>query len=164
MFQKGWTPMRSGPHPWKRVTRVLAAALMATLAAFPAAATPRAARYFAPERPAVPADFAPSGLAALSLAQLDWDGDGFPDLVAGFAAPHGGRLFLFRGNVDSVFPNAPEAKARRGKVPELPFFGPERSLDVPARPDFMVAGDFDLDGLPGLVVAAAGGEELVWLR
>jgi hypothetical protein len=43
----------------------------------------------------------------LSLASADFDEDGVLDLVSGYAGPGGGIATLLRGNVDSIYPNAP---------------------------------------------------------
>src|SRR5688500_6811784 len=57
------------------------------------------------------------------LAQGDFDEDGTPDLIAGYAGPSGGILAFHRGNVDAMFPNSPEAKQRKaeGSFTEAPF-------------------------------------------
>src|SRR5439155_16493744 len=105
----------------------------------------------------------PSGVsnkAALTLATADFDEDGVPDLVAGFAAPGGGLLVLHRGNVDALFPNAPEARGRDQKAPFLP--GPE-PINIPAVPEFLGAGDFNADGHWDLVLAARGGHVISYL-
>jgi hypothetical protein len=36
-----------------------------------------------------------------------------PDLIGGYAVPSGGIITLHRGNVDSIYPNAPEAGGAR---------------------------------------------------
>ncbi|MBI3949341.1 MAG: hypothetical protein HY314_02640 [Acidobacteria bacterium] len=41
----------------------------------------------------------------LALASGDFDEDGVPDLVTGYASPHGGILTLHRGNLYSIYPN-----------------------------------------------------------
>src|SRR5436309_1037565 len=50
---------------------------------------------------------------ALSLASADFDEDGVPDLVSGYAYDGRGIITVHRGNVDSIYPNAPEAKRRK---------------------------------------------------
>ena len=49
----------------------------------------------------------------LSLAAADFDEDGVPDLVSGYAYNGRGIITLLRGNVDSIYPNAPETKQRK---------------------------------------------------
>ncbi|HXG68257.1 MAG TPA: VCBS repeat-containing protein, partial [Blastocatellia bacterium] len=102
----------------------------------------------------------------LALAAADFDGDGTPDLVSGYAAPGGGILTLHRGNVDALFPNAPEAKRRRaaGQSTDSPFLAAARIFAAPAAPDFLHAGDFDADGHYDVVAAAQGGSDLLLLR
>src|SRR5205085_5332380 len=48
----------------------------------------------------------------LSLASADFDEDGVPDLVSGYAYNGAGIVTLLRGNVDSIYPNAPVSKQR----------------------------------------------------
>src|SRR4030095_4677060 len=45
----------------------------------------------------------------LSLASGEFDEDGVPDLVCGYKSTTGGVVTLQRGNVDSIYPNSPEA-------------------------------------------------------
>src|SRR5215471_6178899 len=55
--------------------------------------------------------------APLTLAAADLDEDGVPDLVCGYRAQQtqgGGVLTIHRGNIDSIYPNTPEAVRRRG--------------------------------------------------
>ena len=103
----------------------------------------------------------------LALTSVDLDEDGVPDLVAAFGTPEGGGLLrVWRGNIDSIFPNTPEAAARRqaGTFTQDPFLPSEVSFAVPTSPDFLGAGDFDADGHSDLVVAERGGERLWLLR
>ena len=44
-----------------------------------------------------------------AMASADFDEDGSPDLIVGHALHEGGILSLYRGNVDSLYPNSPEA-------------------------------------------------------
>ncbi|MBI3951809.1 MAG: hypothetical protein HY314_15275 [Acidobacteria bacterium] len=121
----------------------------------------------------------------LTLASGDFDEDGVPDLVSGYAGPSEGILTLHRGNIDSIFPNSPEAKRRRGEgarerrsdgarerggdegtnslpvSPSLPpsvspFLPEARAFGVPEAPEFLGTGDFDADGHWDVVTAALG--------
>jgi hypothetical protein len=49
----------------------------------------------------------------LSLASADFDSDGVADLVTGYTSPGGNAIVLRRGNVDALYPNAPEAQKRK---------------------------------------------------
>lgn len=96
----------------------------------------------------------------LTLAAADFDEDGVPDLVGGYAAGAGGIITLHRGNVDSIFPNTPAAKQRRanGQFSDSPFAPTARAFAAPAAPDFLDAGDFDGDGHYDVLAAAQGGD------
>jgi hypothetical protein len=99
-----------------------------------------------------------------ALASADFDEDGVPDVVASYATIEGGYITLHRGNVDAIYPNAPEAKARRtaGKLIEAPFLPDAQAFEVMEPPDFIAAGDFDADGHWDLVTAERGGEALMF--
>lgn len=113
----------------------------------------------------------------LSLASADFDEDGVPDLVSGYAVNRnlvfdknqvsngGGILTLHRGNVDAIWPNTPEAQKRKdaGTFVDAPFFPQARVFELPAAPAFLGAGDFDADGHWDVVAAALGGESLMLL-
>ncbi|MFY9574408.1 MAG: hypothetical protein WAV20_23650, partial [Blastocatellia bacterium] len=45
----------------------------------------------------------------LSLCSADFDEDGIPDLISGYAGPDGGIVTLHRGNVDCIYPTGNEA-------------------------------------------------------
>src|SRR5437870_2734022 len=49
----------------------------------------------------------------LTLASADFDEDGVPDLVSGYDNSNAGILTLHRGNVDSIYPNSPQAQQRK---------------------------------------------------
>jgi hypothetical protein len=81
----------------------------------------------------------------LALASADFDEDGTLDLIGGYGSTSGNFLTLLRGNVDSIYPNAPEAQQRRriGSFTDAPFLSPARVFDAPTAADFIGAGDFD---------------------
>ena len=93
-----------------------------------------------------------------SLASADFDEDGVPDLLTGYSNSGGGLLALYRGNVDSIFPNAPEAKRRKaeGSFVDSPFFPSAKVFEGPEAADFIEAGDFDGDAHWDVVTAARG--------
>src|SRR5256885_15282806 len=92
----------------------------------------------------------------LSLAAADFDEDGVPDLVSGYAYNGRGIITLLRGNVDSIYPNTPEAKQRKsnGTFTDAPFLSPAQITAAPVAPDFIGAGDFDADGHWDVVAAS----------
>ncbi|MEK6285861.1 MAG: HYR domain-containing protein [Acidobacteriota bacterium] len=92
----------------------------------------------------------------LTLASADFDEDGTPDLISGYASASTGFITHLRGNVDSIYPNSPEAQQRkaRGEFTDQPFLSPARAFDLPEAPDFLGAGDFDADGHWDVVTAS----------
>lgn len=98
-----------------------------------------------------------------ALAASDFDEDGMPDLLSGYASPSGGGIItLRRGNVDSVYPHTAEAFARktRGEFVDVPFLSPARVFELSVAPDFLGAGDFDADGHWDVVAASKNGMAL----
>ncbi|PYS59307.1 MAG: hypothetical protein DMF74_21685 [Acidobacteria bacterium] len=69
----------------------------------------------------------------LSLASADFDEDGVPDLISGYAYNGRGIITLLRGNVDSIYQNAPEAKERKanGTFTDAPFLSPAQVFSAP---------------------------------
>lgn len=98
----------------------------------------------------------------LAAASDDFDEDGTPDLVCAYRWPRGGILTLHRGNVDSIYPNAPEARERRaqGKFTDAPFLSPASVFELAEQPDLIGAGDFDADDHRDLITARMGGNAL----
>jgi uncharacterized repeat protein (TIGR01451 family) len=100
----------------------------------------------------------------LALASADFDEDGVPDLISGYAGSSGGIITLHRGNIDSIYPNAPEAQQRKvnGTYTDSPFLSPALVFEVAEAADFVGAGDFDADSHWDVVAAARRGKSL-WL-
>jgi VCBS repeat protein len=98
----------------------------------------------------------------LSLCSADFDEDGVPDLISGYAGRNGGIITLLRGNVDSIYPNAPDAKQRKaeGTLTDAPFLSPAFVFGVPEAADFIGAGDFDGDGHWDVAAAARQSNKL----
>ena len=91
-----------------------------------------------------------------SLASADFDEDGVPDLVSSYAYNGRGIITIHRGNVDSIYPNAPEAKQRKaiGTSTDAPFLSPAHVFETIVTSDLIGAGDFDADGHWDLVVGS----------
>lgn len=109
---------------------------------------------------------APAGAHPTALASADFDGDGMPDLAVGYAGVAEGAVVIHRGNVDALFPNAPEARQRRaaGTLVEGAFLPAPLAVHLPFAVDFLGAGDFDNDGRADLVAATMGGSSLHVLK
>lgn len=86
------------------------------------------------------------------LTSGDFDGDGTSDLIV---AETNGSLSFYRGNVDSIYPNSPEATARkaRGEFNADAFYPAVRSFPVPVSPNYLEAGDFNADGFQDILAA-----------
>ena len=102
----------------------------------------------------------------LTLDSADFDEDGVPDLIAGFAGPRSGIVTVYRGNIDSIFPNGPDAKRRKadGQFIDSAFLPQAYVVEIPEPADFLGVGDFDADGHLDAVTAAKGGDSLYFLR
>lgn len=102
----------------------------------------------------------------LSLASADFDEDGVADLIAGYQSPDGrGIVVVHRGNVDAIYPNAPEAQERKanGTFTDAPFLSPALVYAAPEAIDFVGAGDFDGDSHWDVVTAKRGSSSLYLL-
>ncbi|MEW6207232.1 MAG: FG-GAP-like repeat-containing protein [Acidobacteriota bacterium] len=101
----------------------------------------------------------------LSLASADFDEDGVADLICGYGFAQEGVITLHRGNVDSIYPNSPEATHRKaeGALTDAPFLAPARVFALAEPADFIGAGDFDADGHWDVVAASRGGDKLLLL-
>ena len=104
----------------------------------------------------------PAGAARpTTLASADFDVDGYPDLVSGYAAGDGGYLSFQRGNPESFAPTLPENVAATGESRfPVAFLPAAKVVPLPAAPDFIVTGDFDRDTNPDVVAARRGGQEI----
>jgi hypothetical protein len=100
-----------------------------------------------------------SGFAeGVSLASVDLDRDGVPDLVIAYRNGAKGIVVVQRGNSDAYAPKDETLYARmqRGYDP-APLAENAVAYEVPEPPDFLAAGDFDGDGRKDVVVATRGG-------
>jgi PKD repeat protein len=105
-------------------------------------------------------------VAPLELAAGDFDEDGMPDLVSGYRGPGGGVVTIHRGNLDSVYPDTVEARARKsdGTFTDAPFLSPGLTFELTAAPDFLEAGDFDADGHFDVAAAERGSNFIQLMR
>jgi CSLREA domain-containing protein len=96
-----------------------------------------------------------------AIASADFDEDGVPDIVCGYA---GGKLALYRGNADSINPNSPGAQQRKtqGAFTDEPFLPTIQTLDLPETSE-LVAGDFNADGHKDILAYAVGGNSFYML-
>jgi hypothetical protein len=104
-------------------------------------------------------DLASRGSRPLALASADLDEDGVPDLLSGFATADGrGIIAVYPGNVDSIYPNSPEARRRKldGTFTNAPFLSPARLFGLPSAPDFLETGNFEGTHRLGVVAATSG--------
>ena len=97
---------------------------------------------------------------SIAMCADDFDEDGVPDVVVGYASASGGGLMLLRGNVDAIYPNTVEARARRAAGASLdePFLPSIQVAETASAPDHLVAGDFDNDGHRDVAYATRGAE------
>src|ERR1043165_2764143 len=100
-----------------------------------------------------------SGAAqARTLASADFDRNGTPDVVAGFAFNGAGMITLQRGNPDAFAPadDSVFARMQQGYDPDSLLPGAD-VYAVPVSPDFMVTGNFTRDSEKDVLFAAKGG-------
>jgi len=111
------------------------------------------------------ADTSHAALRPSALASADFDGDGMPDLAVGYEGAEVGAVVLYRGNVDALFPDSPEARQRRdaGAFVGHAFLPGARTIDLPFAVDLLGAGDLDNDGRADLVAGTRGGDRLHFL-
>ena len=114
---------------------------------------------------ALQAAFEQNEAQPLALTTADFDEDGVPDLIAGYNTPQGNALTSLRGNVDALYPHAPEAKQRQvtGTFTNAPFLSPAHIFPLTIAPDFLAAGDFDADGHWDIAAAERGGNVLTFM-
>src|SRR5262249_61836598 len=94
----------------------------------------------------------------LSLASADFDEDGVRDLICGYEYQGRGIISLYRGNVDSIYPDSQQARTRHAadEFTAAPFLSPVRVFELPIAAEFIGTGDLDCDGHWDVVAAARG--------
>ena len=93
-----------------------------------------------------------------SLASADFDRNGTPDLVAGYAFNGAGMITLQRGNPEAFAPadDSVFARIQQGFDPPSLLDGAD-AYAVPVSPDFLVTGNFNHDSDKDVLFAAKGG-------
>lgn len=91
------------------------------------------------------------------FASADFNEDGVQDLVAG---TNGNQISVWQGNVDSIYPNSPQAQTRRaeGVFNEQPFYSFATNFNLPETPGFIGGGDFNADGHKDVLSCAFGSD------
>ncbi|MGW8178855.1 MAG: hypothetical protein ACWGQW_08855, partial [bacterium] len=104
-------------------------------------------------------------LQPLILAMADFDGDGVPDLLVGYARQNEGVLLLHPGNIGCYRPNSPEALQHRseGTWSDAPFLSPPRMIEISTMPEFLLAGDFNGDLKNDVVFGSQNENKVVML-
>jgi predicted outer membrane repeat protein len=94
-----------------------------------------------------------------SLASIDLDRDGTPDLVAGYASGSMGLVTIQRGNPDAFAPrdDAVFARMQQGYNPDS-LLPTADVYQVPEPVDFLQVGDFNHDNQRDVLIAANGGD------
>jgi len=96
----------------------------------------------------------------LSLSPGDFNNDGVPDLVCGFAAGETGFLTLHPGNPEAhLLPAGKRLSRGRWNDPE-PFHSKSSVFSIPVKPDFLFSGDFDNDGNQDILSVKKGGSSI----
>jgi hypothetical protein len=96
---------------------------------------------------------------ARAMVVGDFDGDGMDDLVTAWALAEGGLLVLYPGQVDYLFPNDPQARARAQlRGPPAPFGQPWEPLPSAHAADWLVVVERSSNGQRLLVAASRGAD------
>ena len=99
----------------------------------------------------------------LAMAAGDFDEDGMPDLLTGYASDGAGAIKLRLGNIAAVYPSYRASKSAEPETVDEPFHSAESLTQSPVAPEFIATGDFDADGHLDIVVADRDVERLYWM-
>lgn len=94
-----------------------------------------------------------------AMTSADFNEDGIPDLVCGYAGPRFGMVACYQGDPEAIWPSGQDRSTLRA-----PFSPEARVFELPGAPEFLGAGDFDNDGHWDLVAAADGVNRLYFLQ
>lgn len=88
-------------------------------------------------------EFERASLRPTTLASTDFNFDGFPDVISGFAGTNGGVITLHKGWKEAFSPENEQVLAgiRNGEFP-VSFEKEAQVLEVPVTPDFIFTGNF----------------------
>ena len=102
----------------------------------------------------IPADASLGKSAATSMIISDLNGDGINELITG----RENAVSIQMGDINAF---APKTQAAWEAIRDLRFLSPferaSRTIELPVSPDFLLAGDFDRDGIKDIAAAAKGG-------
>jgi hypothetical protein len=105
-----------------------------------------------------------SSLKGLTIASADFNKDGVSDLVS----LQNTSLSVQFGNIDSLHPNADDARARKanGTFTGLPFLPNQnnKTVSLTSNEVFIGAGDFDADDCNDVVIVEKGSNIIRFLR
>ncbi len=105
-----------------------------------------------------------AGRTGIALAVADFDEDGTPDLLTGYATGTGGALLLQRGAAGATAPTQAEWSMLAAGEMVTPFIARSEAIALSFRPDLLVAADVHGHGHTGLIAATKGSTSVYVLR
>src|SRR5262245_64378297 len=76
----------------------------------------------------------------LALATGDFDEDGMPDLLTGYASGGAGAIKLRRGDIAAVYPGYRVSKSAEPETVNEPFYSAESVKQSPVAPEYIASG------------------------